>query len=133
MAAATLVVTTIRDLERGKWVVVAEEIPREAPVEWLEFTPAAGSSGHDPILKSDFAEFVCNDVLAQLLAEDLTVVAAVLAAFEERLRQIGLAEKEERLRQEAEELARETETAERAQEEAAWAQESTVELARTRL
>lgn len=87
-----------RDPTREKGVVTVEESSREASVERPEFVLAAGSSRHEPISKSDFAEFMGDDVLAQLWAENPTVVAAVLAAREERLRQIGLAKEEEQLR-----------------------------------
>lgn len=70
-------------------------------------------------------------MLARLLEENPTVVAAVLTAQEERQRVVELAEEEERLRWEAEKLVREIETAERAQE-AAWAQESAMAFAKTR-
>lgn len=108
-------VSPSRDPTRGKGVVAAKESLREVPVERPESVPAVGSSGHEPISKSDFAEYMGDDVLAQLLKENPTVVAAVLAAREERQRQIGLAEEEEeRLRWEAEELVKETETVKRA-------------------
>lgn len=75
-----------RDPARGKDPAVAEETLREAPVERPEFIPTVGSSGHDHITKRDFAEFMGDDVLAQLLAENPTVVTTMLAAREERQR-----------------------------------------------
>lgn len=59
--------TTLRDPARGKDHVIAEEVPREAPVERAEFVSPVGSSRHDPISKSDLAEFVGEDVLARLM------------------------------------------------------------------
>ncbi|KAI8559988.1 hypothetical protein RHMOL_Rhmol04G0219900 [Rhododendron molle] len=56
---------------------------------------AAWFSGHEPITKSDFAEYVGDDGLARLLEENPMVVVTVLATREERQRQIGLAEEEE--------------------------------------
>lgn len=53
-----------RDLARGKGPVVTEGASREVPVERPEFVPAAVSSGHQPISKSDFTEYVNDDVLA---------------------------------------------------------------------
>ncbi|KAI8538348.1 hypothetical protein RHMOL_Rhmol09G0095900 [Rhododendron molle] len=65
-----------------------------------------------------------------------TVVAAVLTAREERLREIALSDEVERLKREQEtvekaqeDLVRETETAERGQEEMAWVQKRAVTLA----
>ncbi|KAI8554993.1 hypothetical protein RHMOL_Rhmol05G0139200 [Rhododendron molle] len=121
-----------RDPARGKDPAVTEEVPRKAPAEPAEFIPATGTSRHDPIIKSDLVEFVGDDVLTQLLEENPTVVAAVLAAREARQRQIALAEEEERRQQEAEEFSRESEAVERAQEEEAWARESAMELAKSR-
>lgn len=45
-----------------------------------EFRPPVEFSGHTPIIKSDFVEYVGDEVLARLLEENPTVVAAVLAA-----------------------------------------------------
>lgn len=73
--------------------------------------------------------YVGEEVLARLLEENPAVVAAVLAALEERRKAVELAQEEDRLRRETEYLVRETETAKRAQEEAAWP----VALARTRV
>lgn len=47
-----------RDPARGKDHVVVEETSRDVSVERPEFVPSAVSSGHWPILKSDFAEYV---------------------------------------------------------------------------
>ncbi|KAI8572277.1 hypothetical protein RHMOL_Rhmol01G0185700 [Rhododendron molle] len=105
----------------------------KVPVEQPEFIPVVGSSGQEPISKSDFAKYVSDNVLAWLLEENPTVVATVLAAREERLRQIELAEEEEQLRRESEDLVREAEVAEKAHEEAAWSQELGMELTKTRL
>lgn len=73
-----------RDLARGKGPVVTEGASKEVPVERPEFVPAAVSSGHQPISKSDFTEYVSDDVLARLLEKNPMVVAAVFAACEER-------------------------------------------------
>lgn len=87
-----------KDPIKGKDPMVVEETVREVPVEPAKFVPPVGSSRHDPISKSDFAEYVDEDVLTQLLHENPAVVAAVLATREERLKQIALAEEEEELR-----------------------------------
>lgn len=121
-----------KDLAKGKGPVVAEEASREVPMEQVEFTPAAGSSGHRPVTRGNFTEFVDEEVLACLLRENPTVVEAVLTAREERQRAVELAHEEERLRAKAEELVRETEAAERAQEDTTWTQESAVALAKAR-
>ncbi|KAI8530307.1 hypothetical protein RHMOL_Rhmol11G0046600 [Rhododendron molle] len=76
----------LRDPARGKDPVDVEEASGEVPMERPEFILAVGSSGHDPITKREFMEFVGDDVVAQLLVENPTVVAAVLAAREERQR-----------------------------------------------
>ncbi|KAI8533336.1 hypothetical protein RHMOL_Rhmol10G0000900 [Rhododendron molle] len=101
-----------------------EETQREAHLERVEFVSPVGSSKHIPIISSDLAEFVGEAALARLMEENLMVVEMVLAAREERLKQIALADEEERLRRENEGFARETEAAEKAQEEVAWAQEA---------
>ncbi|KAI8559707.1 hypothetical protein RHMOL_Rhmol04G0195100 [Rhododendron molle] len=98
-----------RDSAKGKDPTVVEEASREVSTERPEFILVVGSSGHEPISKSDFADFMGDDVLAQLLAENQTVLAVVLVAREERLRQIKLAEEEEQSRREVDELVRETE------------------------
>lgn len=58
-----LSVSPPRDPEKGKCPAV-EEMRREVPVEPAEFIPPVGTSRHDPISKSDLAEFVGEDVLA---------------------------------------------------------------------
>lgn len=125
-----------RDSAKGKGPVVVEGASGEVPVGPMEFRPVAKSSGHRSITKGDFAEYVDEEMLACLLEENPTVVVAVLAAREERQRQIEKAQEEERLRAEAEgtsddeqDLVKE---AERAQADAAWAQESAVALAKAR-
>lgn len=47
-----------RDSAKGNSVVVETEEPSKIPIERVEFQLAAGSSGHRPIAKEDFAEFV---------------------------------------------------------------------------
>ncbi|KAI8555359.1 hypothetical protein RHMOL_Rhmol05G0168700 [Rhododendron molle] len=111
----------MRDSARGKGVVVEEEVPIEVRMGPVEFNPAEGFLRHEPVSKGDFAEFVDDAMLAQLLRENL----AVVAAREERQRTIALAQEEERLRDEAkrarvegEDALREMEAAERARAEA---------------
>lgn len=118
-----------RDPASGKDPMVEDEPQRKAHVERVEFVPPVRSSGHKPIMSSDLAEFVGEAALARLMEESPTVVAAVLAAREERLQQIAWANEEERLRREAENFVREAETAERAQEEEPWVHEAVVTLA----
>lgn len=48
----------LRDSARGKDPLVVEETSRDVPVKQPEFVPSAGSSGHLPISKSDFVEYV---------------------------------------------------------------------------
>lgn len=69
----------------GKDPMVVEDVPRERPVERVEFIPPAGSSRHDPITSSDLAEFVGEEALARLMVESPAAVAAVMVAREERL------------------------------------------------
>ncbi|XP_058192015.1 uncharacterized protein LOC131309383 [Rhododendron vialii] len=102
--------TPTRDPARGKAPVVEEGAPGEVPVEEVAFRPAVGSSVHVPITRGDFAEFVSEEELGWLLRENPGVVATVLAAREDRARQVERAQEEERLREEAERA--------RAQEEA---------------
>ncbi|XP_058224951.1 protein MAINTENANCE OF MERISTEMS-like [Rhododendron vialii] len=104
-------------------------------MEEVEFRPAAGSSAHIPITRGDFAEFVSEEELGRLLRENPGVVAAVLAAREDRARQVERAQEEERLREEAERaraeeeaFESETEAAEEAQGEV-WSFERAVTLA----
>lgn len=47
--------------------MVVEEVPREALVERAEFVLPVGSSRHDPISKSDLAEFMGENMLARLM------------------------------------------------------------------
>lgn len=115
------------------------EMSREVLPEQVEFRPVVGSSGHRPITRGDFAEFVGEEVLARLLRDNPVVVEAVLIAREERQRAIELAQEEERLRAKAEragadeqDFVREAEVAERAQLDAAWARETAVALAKAR-
>lgn len=119
-----------RNPARGKGVLVKEERPIEVPIEQVEFRPAAGSSGHKPITRGNFAESIDEVVLDQLLRDNPAVVAAVVAAREDRQRVIELAQEEEwlwaeakRSRVDGEVLVRE---AERAQVDEAWARESAV-------
>lgn len=114
-----------RDSAKGKSVVVETEEPSEILIERVEFQPAAGFSGHRPITKEDFVEFVDDALLDLLLQDNPTIVTAVMAAREERQKAIALALKEERLRDEAErarvegeDALREMEVAERARAEA---------------
>lgn len=53
-----------RDSERGKDPVVEEEVLRAVHTERVEFIPPEGSSGHEPIMSSDLAEFVGEASLA---------------------------------------------------------------------
>lgn len=69
-----------RDPAKGKGAVVAKEASRATSVELVEFRPAARSSGHGPITRGDFAEYVGEEVLARLLQENPIVVAAILVA-----------------------------------------------------
>lgn len=80
-----------RDSAKGKGPVVKGEESAEIPIGPVEFRPAAGSSGHRPITKDDFAKFVDDATLDRLLQDNLAVVAAVVAAREERQRAIALA------------------------------------------
>ncbi|XP_058180112.1 uncharacterized protein LOC131298653 [Rhododendron vialii] len=83
--------TPPRDPARGKGPVVKEGVSGEVPMEEVEFMPAVGSSAHVLITRGDFAEFVSEEELGRLLRENPRVVAAVLAAREDRLRQRGAA------------------------------------------
>lgn len=62
------------DSAKGKDPVVEEEEPTEVPTKGVEFQPAAGSSGHRPISRNDFVEFVDKVVLGRLLRDNLAVV-----------------------------------------------------------
>ncbi|XP_058181267.1 glycine-rich protein DOT1-like [Rhododendron vialii] len=78
--------TPVRDPARGKGPVVEEGASGEVPVGEVEFRSAVGSSAHVPITQGDFAEFVSEEELGRLLRENPGVVAAVLAAREDRAR-----------------------------------------------
>ncbi|XP_058181247.1 uncharacterized protein LOC131299685 [Rhododendron vialii] len=113
--------TPPRNPARGKDPMVEEGISGELPVEEVEFRPTVGPSVHVPITRGDFAEFVTEEELGRLLRENLGVVAAVIAAREDRQRQVERVQEEERLRAETERaraeeeaFARETELAEEA-------------------
>ncbi|XP_058200612.1 uncharacterized protein LOC131315520 [Rhododendron vialii] len=80
--------TPVRDPARGKGPVVKEGASGAVPMEEVEFRPAVGSSVHVPITRGDFAEFVSEEELGRLLQENPGVVAAVLAAREDRARQL---------------------------------------------
>lgn len=67
-----------RDSAKGKGPAVAEETSGEVPMEPVEFIPAAGYSGHMPITRGNFAEFVDEGVLERLLRENPAVAAAIL-------------------------------------------------------
>lgn len=73
-----------RDLVKGKASAVTKEKTMEVPAREVEFQPAVGSSGHRPITQGDFAKFVDEAVLDQLLRENPAVVAAVLSVREDR-------------------------------------------------
>ncbi|KAI8572799.1 hypothetical protein RHMOL_Rhmol01G0228600 [Rhododendron molle] len=118
-----------RDPTSGKAPMVKEEAPRAAHVELVEFIPPMGLSDHEPIMSSDLAEFVGMASLARLMRESPEVVEAVMAAREERLKEITLHNEEERLRREEDIRAREAEPTERAQEEGPWTYKVAVTLA----
>lgn len=125
-----------RDSVKGKGMVVEIEEASEIPTGPVEFRPAAGSSGHRPISRGYFAKFVDEAVLDRLLWDNPTVVATVVAAREERQRAIGLAQEDERLRDEVErarveeeDVLREMEAAEKARAEAELPRQSVVTVA----
>ncbi|KAI8559672.1 hypothetical protein RHMOL_Rhmol04G0191800 [Rhododendron molle] len=86
--------------DSGKDPMVVDEPLRQAHIERVEFTPPVGSSSHVLVMSSDLTEFVGDALLARLMRENPAVVEAVLAAREERLREIAPHNEEERLRRE---------------------------------
>lgn len=87
---------------RSKGVADGVETTTKVRAEEVEFTPASRSSGHVSIPRGDFAEFASDKILGRWLRENPAVVAAVVAAWEERQRAVELAWEEERLKAETE-------------------------------
>lgn len=69
-----------RGSESGKAPMVTEDVPREAHTERVEFVPPVGSSGHEPIMSSDLADYVGEAALALLMRENPLVVKVVMTA-----------------------------------------------------
>lgn len=73
-----------RDSAKGKGLAVDTEGATEVLIRQTEFRSVVRSSRHKPITRGNFAELVDEVVLDRLLQDKPTVVATVLAAWEER-------------------------------------------------